>query len=128
MNKYYFPINLIDSIDQIFLAYYSDIIYIAFIILILLSSISILVISVLERRNICKTIFLFYNVLIIVLAIISLSFVYYISIPTIIYITQLLMFCYNKSTSGSNINRKIVFIISGIFIIINILINAFIVL
>lgn len=128
MNKYYFPINLIDSIDQIFLAYYSDIIYIAFIILLLLSSISILVISVLERRNICKTIFLFYNVLIIVLAIISLSFVYYISIPTIIYITQLLMFCYNKSTSGSNINKKVVFIISGIFIIINILINAFIVL
>ena len=128
MNKYYFPINLIDSIDQIFLAYYSDIIYIAFIILLLLSSISILVISVLERRNICKTIFLFYSVLIIVIAIISLSFVYYISIPTIIYITQLLMFCYNKSTSGSNINKKVVFIISGIFIIINILINAFIVL
>ena len=128
MNKYYFPINLIDSIDRIFLVYYSDIIYIPFLILLALFSISTVIISLLERRALCKTSWLFYNMLMFVLAIISLSFVYYISIPTIIYITQLLMFCYNKSTSGSNINRKIVFIISGIFIIINILINAFIML
>ena len=128
MNKYYFPINLIDSIDRIFLVYYSDIIYIPFLILLVLFSISTVIISLLERRALCKTSWLFYNMLMFVLAIISLSFVYYISIPTIIYITQLLMFCYNKSTSGSNINRKIIFIISGIFIIMNILINAFIML
>ena len=133
MNKYYYPKNLLDSIDKLFLLSYNKIFDYIAVAVILLACTSIIINIILANKMICKSTTVFYNMLIDVSAVISFAFVFYISIPFVIYVCQLMLFYYNNS-NGKTVNTKdraedkiskpIVFLILAIVIIISIAINA----
>ncbi len=133
MNKYYYPKNLLDSIDKLFLLSYNKIFDYIAVAVILLACTSIIINIILANKKICKKTTVFYNMLIDVSAVISFAFVFYISIPFVIYVFQLMLFYYNNS-NGKTVNTKdrtedkiskpIVFLILAIVIIISIAINA----
>lgn len=124
MNKYYFLTNLIDSIDRIFLPYYSEKIYRLFLVIFILSCVSTIAGIILAKKNLCKSSVLFYTTLIFASAVISTAFVFYISIPFTIYINQLLLFYYTKETNDKNIKKSIVLIITVAFAIITLIMNG----
>ena len=132
MNKYYYPINLVDSIDKLFLLSYNKIFDYIAVVVILLACTSIIINIILANKKICKSTTVFYNMLINVSAVISFAFVFYISIPFVIYVCQLMLFYYNsisktvhtKDRAENKISKPIVFLILVIVIIISISINA----
>lgn len=124
MNKYYYPINLIESIDKLFLSNYSEILFYIFMAIFILTCVSIITSVILAKRKICKITSMYYNTIIIVSILISFSFVYYLSIPFIIFANQILLFYYNNQIPNNKINKFIVILILGIVIIITLLVNT----
>ena len=121
MNIFYYPVILIDNIELIFLIL-NDLFFYCLTALFVLTAVVLPVLIVLAKKGKIGENIVFYTVLSFICLILSLSFIWFISIPLVIYFTQLLTYVFNNSNK-IRIKKKISRIISIFFVCFIIIIN-----
>ncbi len=126
MNIFYYPVILIDNIDKIFLAVDNDFLFYCIVVLFVLAAISLPILISLTKKEKMRDNILFYVVLSFICLVLSLSLVWFVSIPFVLFLVQFIAFVYNNYDNTKNKIKKsgvvsILFVFVGFIILLNLI-------
>lgn len=126
MNIFYYPVILIDNIDKIFLAVDNDFLFYCIVVLFVLAAISLPILISLTKKEKLRDNILFYVVLSFICLVVSLSLVWFVSIPFVLFLVQFIAFVYNNYDNTKNKIKKsgvvsILFVFVGFIILLNLI-------